>query len=88
MCSETVDDFLPTLKFVPDWFVTSKITKKLFTAMYADENILYIDEDFGNIVFNCNEIGILNIDFNWINLEDNNFDEDDSGTITHVRLLA
>ena len=48
--------------------------------MYADENILYFDEDFGNVVFNCSEMGILNLD--------NNFDKDDPGTIIHVRLLA
>ena len=40
MCDEAGDDFLPTLSFVPDWFVTSKIIKKSFTALYADENIL------------------------------------------------
>ena len=29
MCDKAVDDFLPELKIFPDWFVTSKITKKL-----------------------------------------------------------
>ena len=33
-------------------------------------------------------MGILNIDLNCINLDDNNVDEDDPGTIIHVRLLA
>ena len=33
MCDEAVDDFLPTLTFVPDWFVTSKKIKKLSTAL-------------------------------------------------------
>ena len=28
MCDKTVDDFLPVLKFIPSWFVTSKIIKK------------------------------------------------------------
>ena len=32
-------------------------------------------------------MGILNIDLNNINL-DNNFDEDDPDTIIHIRLLA
>ena len=32
--------------------------------------------------------GILNIDLNCINLDDNNFDEDDPDIIIHVRLLA
>ena len=88
MCDEAVDDFLPTLNFVPDWFVTSKMIKKLFTAFYAVENILYFNEDSDNVVFNCNEMGIVNIDVNCTNLDDNNFDEDDPDTIIHVRLLA
>ena len=29
MCDKAVDDFLPTLNFVPDWFVTSRMIKKL-----------------------------------------------------------
>ena len=72
MCNEAIDDFLATLKLIPDWFVTSEMHKKLFTAMYEDENILYFNKDSGNVVFNCNGMGILNIDLNNINL-DNNF---------------
>ena len=33
--------------------------KKLFTALYADKNILYFDGDFGNVVFSCNKMDIL-----------------------------
>ena len=55
--------------------------------MYPDENILYFDEDSGNVVFNCNGMGILNIDLNNINL-DNHFDEDNRDTVILVRLLA
>ena len=55
--------------------------------MYADENILYFNEDSGNVIFSCNEMGILNIDLNNINL-DNNFDEDDPDTVILIRLLA
>ena len=39
------------LKLDHDWFVTSKVIKKLFTALYTDENILYLNEDSGNVVF-------------------------------------
>ena len=60
--------------------------KKLFTDLYADENILYLNEDSSNAIFNYNEMGILNIDLNCINLDDNNFEEDDP--VIHVRLLA
>ena len=56
MCNKSVDDFLPALKFLPDWFVTNKMTKKLITALYADDNILYFNEDSGNVVFSCNEM--------------------------------
>ena len=33
MCDEAVDHCLTVLKFIPDWFVTSKMIKKLFTAL-------------------------------------------------------
>ena len=75
------------MKLIPDWFATSNMVEKLYTALYADENILYFDEDSGNVVFSCNEMGILNIDLKNINL-DNNFDEDDLDTIILIRLLA
>ena len=69
MCDEAFDDSLAALKLVPDWFVTSKAIKRVFAALYADENILYLNEDFANVVFSCNEMGILNIDLNNINLD-------------------
>ena len=40
MCDEAVDDCPPALKNITDWFVTIKMIKKLFTALYADDNIL------------------------------------------------
>ena len=86
MCDEAVDDSLATLKLIPDWFVTSKMIKKL-TALYAYKDIPYFNEDSGDAVFNYNEMGIVNIDVNNINL-DNNFDEDDPDTIILIRLLA
>ena len=88
ICDKAVDNCLAALKFVPNWFVTSKMIKKLFIDLYADENILYFNEDSSNAVFNYNETSILNIDLHCINLNDNNFDEDDTDTIIHVRLLV
>ena len=61
--------------------------KKLFTALYTDENIVYFNEVSGNAVFNSYEFGIVNIDLNKISLDDN-FDEDDPDTIVFVRLLT
>ena len=76
MCNEAVDDSLTALKLIPDWFVTSKMIKKLYTALYANENILYFNQDSGDVTFCCNEMSILSVNLNNNNL-DNNFDEDD-----------
>ena len=42
-----------------------------------------LNVDFGNVVFSCNEMGILNIDLNNLNLH-NNFDEDDPDAIIFI----
>ena len=88
LCDKAVDDFLPALKFVPDWFATSKMIKKLSTALYADNGLLFFDEDSGNDTFCCNEVGMLSVNLNNINLDDNNHEEDDPNTIILIRLLA
>ena len=46
------DDSLAELKLIPNWFFISKMIKKLFTDLYADENILYFNEDSDDAVFN------------------------------------
>ena len=63
-CNEAGDDSPAALKLIHDWFVTSKMIKKIFTAFNADGNILYFSDGFGNVEFNCNEMGILNINLN------------------------
>ena len=83
MCDEAVDDSLAALKLIPDWSVTSKMTNELYTALCAYENIPY----FNDVVFSCTEMGILNIDINNTNL-DNDFVEDDPDTVILIRLLA
>ena len=42
--NKAVDDLLVALEFVPNWFVTSKMIKKLFTDLCTDESILYFNE--------------------------------------------
>ena len=74
------------MKLILNWFVTGKMIKEPFTALYADESILYFNENSGNTVFSCNEMSILNIDLNNIYL-DNTFDEDDLDTVVLIRLL-
>ena len=41
MCDETIDDFLPALKFAPDWFFTSEMIEKLQTDLFVDDNLLF-----------------------------------------------
>ena len=66
----------------------NKMIKILSTTLYADGNILYFNKDSSNAVFNCNGMGILNIDLNNINLDDTNYDEDDPDINILIRLLA
>ena len=84
-CDKSVDNSLAALRLIPDWFVKSRMSGKLYTALYADQNILYSDEGSGNALFSCKEMGILNMDIKNINL-DNNFDADDPDTIILIRL--
>ena len=62
--------------------------KKLFTALYADDIILYFNEDFSNVAFCCNEMSLLSVSLNNINLDDTNYGEDDPNTIILIRLLV
>ena len=42
MCDKAVDDSLAALKLIPDRFVTSKMIKKLYTNLYADDGLLFL----------------------------------------------
>ena len=88
MCDKTVNNCLEVLKFIRDWFVTIKMIKRFLTALYADDDIFYFNEDSGDVIFFCNERGILSIDLNNINLDDTNYNKHDPETIIHVRILA
>ena len=85
MCDEAVDDCLAALKIIPDWFVTSTIFHKLDNALHDNDDTLFYDEDFDKVTFIANQRHILVVDIDKNNLDnDNNFDEDDLDTITHV----
>ena len=58
-------------------------------GLLANDDILFFNEDFNIVTFIANQIHFLAVDFDKINLdEDNNFDEDDHDTITYFRLLV
>ena len=71
MRDEAVDGSLAALKFIVDWFVTSKMIKKLYTALYTYHGLLFFDEDSGDLTFCCNVMGILSVNLNNINLDNN-----------------
>ena len=48
---EDVDNSPAALKLFPDWFVISKMIKKAFTVLYADDGLLFFDEDSGDVTF-------------------------------------
>ena len=64
ICDEAVEDFLAALKSISSWLVTSKMIKKLYTVLYADDGLLFFDEDSGDVTFCCNEMGILSVSLN------------------------
>ena len=88
MCDKVFDSILPTLKFVPDWFVTKSMVKKLDDAVFSNDDIVFFNKDSGNVTFSSDEMRILSVDLNNINLDEANFYEDDPETIIHVRLMT
>ena len=79
---------LAALKFISDWLVSSKMLEKLDNALKANDNTLVDNEDCDWITFIANQGHILAVDLDKINLDKNNFDDDDPDTSIHVRLLA
>ena len=83
MCDKAVDNFLPALKFVPDWFVLNNMLEKR-NVVFSNDDI-----DLDDIVtFFSNNISIVTIYFNNINLHSDYFDENNPETIVLVRLMA
>ena len=62
--------------------------KKLYSALFADDDITFFDRDSGNVIFLSDEMVILSVNINNINLNDVNFYEDDPKTIIHIGVLA
>ena len=53
--------------------------------MYADDGLIFFDNDSSNVTFCCNDIGILRVNLDNIVL-DNNFDEGDPDIIILIKL--
>ena len=68
--------------------LTSKMIKKLHNALFTDDDLLFFDEDSGNVPFSSDEMGIFSVDLDNINLDGVNIDEDDSETVIQARQMA
>lgn len=81
MCDKAIGAFLPTLKFVLDWFVNNTILKKVDEIFFgnADSNIIRIPS---------NDIGFNTIYLSNVNLDEDNFDENNPETIIYVKIMA
>ena len=60
---------------------------KVLWVLLANDDILFFDKGFSKVTFFANEMGILGVDLDKINLDDD-FYKDDPETTIHVRLLA
>ena len=45
--------------------------KRLYTTLYGNDGLLFFDEDSGDVIFCCDEMGILSVNLNNINLDNN-----------------
>ena len=88
MCDEAFDDYLAVLKFIPDWVVTNIILEKFDDALSANDDTLFLIKILVKSHY-ANQMGILGVDLDKINLDDdNNFYGDNLYTIIHVKRLA
>ena len=62
ICNIAVDTFLPTLEFVPDWFVTSKMIKKLYDDLFSNDDIVLVNEDSNCVILFSDEMGVRSVD--------------------------
>ena len=88
MCDKAVDSYLLALKFVPNWFVTSKVIEKLDSATFSDDYIVFGYLDSGFVTFFINYIDLSSISLDNSNLDDDSFDYWDPETINHVKLMG
>ena len=57
MSYKAVDTFLPTSKFVLDWFVANKMIEKPDNTVISDDDIFFVDVDSNIIIFRRGDMG-------------------------------
>ena len=51
MSDKAVDDCLSALKFVLDWFASSKMVEKFCRVLFVNDDIVFFDKDFDSVTF-------------------------------------
>ena len=71
--------------------VCLKTVVQLHDAVFSNDDIVFVNEDSGNVIFSSDKMGILSVDLSNIkhniSLHGVNFDDDNSKIIINVRLL-
>ena len=50
-CDKAVGAFLPTLKYVLDWFVTKRILEKLDDVVFSNDDMVFANAQSDNVAF-------------------------------------
>ena len=78
MCRKAIKTCLPLLKCVSDWFVISKMLKYLDNFLiFKFFNLQFFNDDLvhDNVTFFSDDMGLVNVELNNVNLDDDNFDQ-------------
>ena len=57
-------------------------------VILSNDDIDLHDIDFDHVTFVSDGMDLVSIGINYINLDDDNFDRDDHGTVIHFRLIV
>ena len=82
MCDKAADNFLLVLKFISDWFVTSKMIEKGDSAVFSNDYIVFGDLGFNFVTFFSSDVCLNSITIHNTNLDYVNFGYCDPENIT------
>ena len=88
ICDKAIDDFLPALKFVHDWFVTNKMLENYSNVVFSNDDIVLLIKILIFFTLFSDSMGLNTLNLDNANVEHDKFDEDDPETIVHVRITA
>ena len=84
MRDKAVHSYVLTLGFVPDQFVKTKMLEKLDNSIFSNGDLFFHEVDPKIFTILSNDMSFNCIDLNNIDLDDGNFDEEDTKTVNHA----